>query len=113
MVHFYHILHTYACQHSLNYDMRTHLLLIDMGLLCNCPACCVQLVKIIITLEPYGIFESNFAHLFILICPAKCMLNDDNGLLSIILAGQSILVKMLISLKPRVYFNQILHTNTF
>ena len=41
--------------------------LIDMGLLSNCPAYCGQLVNILTTLEPYGIFGSNFAYLFILI----------------------------------------------
>ena len=43
------------------------LFLVNIGLLSNCQACCCQLVKILITLEPYGIFGSYFAHLFILI----------------------------------------------
>ena len=46
-------------------------------------------------------------------CPAKCMLNDDKGLLSIILAGQSILVKMLITLKTYILikFCILIHFN--
>ena len=48
-----------------DWHVKPHFL-IDMGLLSNCPACCGQLVKIPITLEPYGIFGSNFAYLFIL-----------------------------------------------
>ena len=56
MVYFYHILHTYTCQYSLATGMRNHLFLMDMGLLSNCPAYCGQLVKILITLKPYGIF---------------------------------------------------------
>ena len=35
------------------------------------------------------------------------MRNDDEGLPSIILAGRGLLVKMLTSLEPHVYFNQI------
>ena len=41
--------------------------LMDEGLLSISPACCGQLVKILINLEPYWIFGSNFAYLFILI----------------------------------------------
>ena len=41
--------------------------LLDEGLLSISLPCCCQLVKMIITLEPYGIFGSNFAYLFILI----------------------------------------------
>ena len=32
--------------------------------ICNCQACCGQLVKLLTTLEPYGIFRSNFAYSF-------------------------------------------------
>ena len=53
---FYHILHTYACKHSLTTDMQTHPVWIDMGLQSNCRAFCGQLVKILITLQPYRIF---------------------------------------------------------
>ena len=35
-----------------------------MGLLSNCLACCGQLVKILITLKPYGIIGSNCAYFF-------------------------------------------------
>ena len=85
--------------------MQTHLLLIDMSLLCNCPACCGQLVKILITLKTCGIFESNFAYLFILILPSHPgMQNGDKGLPSIILAGQGLLVKMLITLERHGIF---------
>ena len=57
MVYFDHILHTYACQHSLlTYRWRFSIYTI-------------KLVKILITLEPYRLFRfgSNFAYLFILI----------------------------------------------
>ena len=36
---------------------------IDMGLLSNFPAYCGQLVKLLITLEPNGIFGSKFCFL--------------------------------------------------
>ena len=72
--------------------MRTHLVLIDMGLLSNCPACCGQLVKILITLAPYGIFVTHFAYVFISIVSSHPdMENGDEGLTSIILAGQGLL----------------------
>ena len=103
--YFYHILHTYVCQHSLTIGTRTHRFLIDMGLLFNCSACCGQLVKILITLEPYGIFESNFAYLFILIFSSHPdMQNGNKGLPSIILTGQGLLVKLLITLEPQGIF---------
>ena len=35
--------------------VRNHILLIEMGLLSNCPVCCGRLVKILKTLESYGI----------------------------------------------------------
>ena len=45
---------------------HTHLLfLIDNGLLSISPACCGQFMKILITVEPYVIFGSNCAYLFI------------------------------------------------
>ena len=40
---------------------------VDEGLLSISTACFGHLVKILITLEPYGIFGSKFAYLFILI----------------------------------------------
>ena len=52
------------------------------------------LVKMLITLEPYGIFGSKFAYLFIL-----TLSNHWNAkMVSIISAGQCLLVKMLINL---------------
>ena len=86
--------------------MRTHLFLIDMGMLCNCPACCGQLVKILITLEPYGISESNFAFLFILLLSSHPdVQNGDKGLPSINLAGQGFsFAKMLITLERHAIF---------
>ena len=56
--------------------------LMDEGLLSISPACCGQLVKILITLELYGIC------LFILILSTHGMQNGEEGLPSIILAGQ-------------------------
>ena len=65
---FYHILHTYARQHSLTTGMRTHPFLIDIGLVSNnCPAFCGQLENIIMTLDSFRILGSNFAYSFILI----------------------------------------------
>ena len=85
--------------------MQTHPFLIDMDLLCYCPACCGQLMKILITLEPYWIFELNFAYLFNSILSSHpVMQNCDKDLLSIILAVQCLLVKMLITLEPHGIF---------
>ena len=75
---------------------------------------CSQLVKILIALEPYGIFELNFAYLFILILSSHpCMRNGDKGLLSIILAGQGLSVKMLITLERHILikFCVLIHVN--
>ena len=60
-------------------------------------------MKMLITLERHGIFESNFAYLFYH-CPATGMQNGDAALQSIIFAGQGILVKMLITLEPHHIF---------
>ena len=60
-------------------------------------------MKMLITLEPYGIFGTNVAYLFVLICPATGMQNGDKEMLSIVLAGRRLLVKiMLITLEPHV-----------
>ena len=91
---------------------ETTLFIYRYGFAEQIPAC--QLLKIFITLEPYGLFGSNFAYLFILILSSyPGMQNGGESLLSIILAGQGLLEKMLITLKPhgRPIFNQILHTN--
>ena len=84
--------------------MRNHFL-IDMGLLSNCPACCGQLVKILIALEPYGIFGSKFAFSFILILSSHPGIqNGAEGLPSIILASQGFLVNLFIALEPHAIF---------
>ena len=60
------------------------------------------LVKILITLEPHGIFGSNFVYLCILTLSSHCtgMKKGDKASPSIILVGQALLVKMLITLEP-------------
>ena len=45
------------------------------------------LVKMLITLEPHGIFSSNFACFYILHCLDTVMLNKDMALPSISAAG--------------------------
>ena len=88
MFTWYHILHSYACQHYITTSTRIHPFLVDMDLLCNCPACCGQLVKILITHEPYSIFGLSFAYLFTLILSSHPdMQKGSEGLSSIILAG--------------------------
>ena len=74
------------------------------GLLSSSPACYGQLLKILITLEPYGIFESNFAYLFILIVSSHWYVNSDEGWPSIVLVGGGLLVNMLITLEPHGIF---------
>ena len=54
------------------------------------------LVKMIISLEPHGIFDSNF--------PATAIQNGDEASSIIILAGRALLVKMLITLETRGKF---------
>ena len=61
---------------------------------------CGHLVKLLQTLEPHGIFGSNFANLCILTMSGHWYEKCDEALLSIILAGQGLLVKMLITLEP-------------
>ena len=58
------------------------------------------LVKMLITLEPYRIYEPKFAYLFISIFSSHPgMQNGCEGLPGIILASRGILVKMLITLE--------------
>ena len=78
----------------------------DKGLLRIISTGCGQLVKMLITLEPDGIFGSNFAYLFILTfnCPATGMQNGDDAMTSIILADRGLLVKMLITLETHHIF---------
>ena len=58
------------------------------------------LVKLLISLEPHGIFGSNFVYLCILTLSSQC----DEASPSIILAGRALLVKMLITLEPHGIF---------
>ena len=68
------------------------------------PACCGQLVKMLITLESHGIFGSHFAYLFILILSGHLYENENNdkGMTSIILDGQGFFFneKKLVTLEP-------------
>ena len=57
-------------------------------------------MKILITLEPHGIFCSNFVYLCILHCPATGMKKGEEASSGFILACQALLVKMLITLEP-------------
>ena len=50
--------------------------------------------------ESYRIFGSNFAYFILILSIHPGIQNDDGGLPSIILAGQCLLVKMLITLEP-------------
>ena len=68
------------------------------GLLSIVPAGCGQLVKMLITLKPHGIFVSNLHVYLFQHCPAIGMQNGDEALPNIILAGRGILVEMLIIL---------------
>ena len=77
-------------------------------------ACGCQLVKILISFDPYRLFRSIFAYLFILMLSIHpSMQNGGEGLRSIILAGQGHLVKMLIKVskgaKIRNRYNQVPH----
>ena len=58
------------------------------ALLSISPAGRGQLVQMLITLEPHGIFGSNFEYQYILHCPTACMQNGDEAFPSISLAGQ-------------------------
>ena len=64
----------------------------------------------LITLEPHGIFGSNFAYFLFYVTGRQF---GDEGLPSIILAGHGLLVKMLIILGLNINFDQILHTGTY
>ena len=65
------------------------------------------LVKMLITLEPHGIFGSNFVYLCILTLSSHCYEKGDEASPSIILAGQALLVKMLINVEPHGIFGSI------
>ena len=74
--------------------------LMDEALLSISPAGRGQLVKIIITLEPHCIFETNFACLYTL----TGMQNGDEAAPSIISAGQGPSYKILITIEPHGIF---------
>ena len=56
-------------------------------------------MKKLITLEPHGIFGSNFVYFCILHCPAIAMTKCDEASPSIVLAARALLVKMLVTLE--------------
>ena len=60
MVYFDHILHTYVFNICLTTGMRNRLFLLDVALLSISSAGRGQLVKMLITLEPHGIFGTNY-----------------------------------------------------
>ena len=61
-------------------------------------------MKMLITLEPHGIFGSNFVYLCILTLSSHLYEKDDEASPSIILAGLALLVKMFITLEPHGIF---------
>ena len=61
-------------------------------------------MKMLITLEPDGIFGSNFVYLCILTLSSHWYKKGDEASQSIILAGQALCVKMLITLEPHGIF---------
>ena len=65
---------------------------------------CGQLVKMLLTIESYGIFRSNFAYLFILTLSSNWYANGDEALPSFILDGRGLLEKMLITLEQHHIF---------
>ena len=71
----------------------------DKALLSISPACCGQLVEMLITLEPRGIFESNLHTYLFEYCPATGMQNVVKGMPRLILADQGLSVKMLKTLE--------------
>ena len=66
MVYFDHILPTNACQHYYLTTGMCNSIFDGRGFAEHHLGGCDQLVKMSIVLEPYGIFRSNFAYLFIL-----------------------------------------------
>ena len=64
MVYFNQTLHMYACQNYLTTGMHKKPFWMDEALLSNSSVGRDQLGEMIITLEPHGIFGSNFAYLF-------------------------------------------------
>ena len=83
-----------------------------MGLLSIISAGCAQLVKMLITLEPHGIFESILhIYLFNIVQPLVCKM--VTRLFEQHLAGRDLLVKILTILERAIYFDQTLLTHTF
>ena len=72
--------------------------LMGEGLQSTSSACCGQLVKILITLEPYymGYLDQILPTYLFRCCSATVRQNGDEALLSIILASRGLLVKKLI-----------------
>ena len=62
------------------------------------------LVKILITIEPHGIFGLNFVHICILTSSSHWCVKGDKASPPIILASRALLVKMLINLEPHGIF---------
>ena len=62
------------------------------------------LVKMLITLEPHGIFGSNFAYLCIYTLSSHRYEKGDEASPSIILAGRALLMKILITREPHGVF---------
>ena len=64
MAYFDYNLHTYARQHCLTTVLQKKPFSMDKALLRISPAGHGQLVQMLITLDPHGIFGSNVAYLF-------------------------------------------------
>ena len=61
----------------------------------------VLLMRMLITLEPDGLFGSNSVYIYVFKhCPATGMKKDEEASPCIILAGKALLVKMFITLGP-------------
>ena len=72
------------------------------------------LVKMLITLEPHGIFGSNFVYLCISTLSSHWYEKYDKASPSIILASQALLVKMLIALELHgIFGSNFVHIYVF
>ena len=80
MVYPNHILHTNACEHDLTTGICNSLFMMDEDLQSIISAGRRQLVKMLITLEPHGIFGLNFAYLFIFSLSSHWYANSDDAL---------------------------------
>ena len=58
-------------------------------------------VKMLITLEPHGIFGSNIVYLCIVTLSSHRYEKGDEASPSIIMAGRALLLKMLLTLEPQ------------